>query len=83
MFLEQIEEPIFIGNNKCKGVIMRDKLLNVAEVAEVLGVKRKTIYMWKWQKKHLTFVKFGKSLRISERDLMDFIKKRKSHPSKS
>ena len=54
-----------------------DRLLNVNEASEILGLKPRTLYQWSWLKKHLPFVKIGKLLRVSERDLTDFIKKNK------
>lgn len=59
------------------------KLLNVKEASEILGIKAGTLYQWKWRKQHLPFVKVGKALRISEKDLMNFIKKRKLRPEKA
>lgn len=54
-----------------------EKLLNVHQAAEILGIKSKTLYQWKWLKKHLPFIKIGKSLRVSARDLNEFINKNK------
>lgn len=45
---------------------MEEKLLNVREVSEILGIKPKTLYQWKWMKQNLVFVKIGKSLKIRE-----------------
>ncbi len=53
------------------------KLLSVPDVARILGLKSQTLYQWKWQKKHLRFTKIGKSLRVEENDLFDFIRKSK------
>lgn len=61
---------------------MKDRLLSVTEASEILGLKRKTLYMWKWKNLHLPFIKVGKSLRISERDLFDFIEKGRKPLSK-
>jgi len=61
---------------------MKDKLLNVKQVSEILGIKPKTLYQWKWRRLYLTFVKVGGSLRIAEKELMDFIEKRKRNPRK-
>lgn len=55
----------------------KDRLLNMKQAARILGVKPKTLYQWKWQRNYLPFVKIGKSLRVSERDLDEFIKKSK------
>lgn len=62
---------------------MKEKLLNVREAAEILGVKPKTLYQWKWMKQHLVFVKIGKSLKIRERDLLDFIEKNRKKPEEA
>ena len=59
---------------------MKEKLLNVNQVSEILGIKPKTVYQWKWMKQHLAFVKVGKSLRISEKDLTDFIERNRRKP---
>jgi len=61
---------------------MKDKLLSVREVGEILGIRPKTIYQWHWLKLNLTFIKVGRSLRISEKDLISFIQKRKKYPKK-
>ena len=60
--------------------MIEDKLLNVKQAAEILGLRPKTLYQWNWLKLHLPFVKVGKSLKISESDLMDFIEKGKRFP---
>lgn len=57
-----------------------NKLLNVDEVSKILGIDRKTLYQWKWQKRHLPFIKVGRVLRVSERDLDEFIRKGKISP---
>jgi len=57
-----------------------NKLLNVKQASEILGIKPKTLYQWKWMKQHLPFVKVGKALRISEKDLFDFIERKKRKP---
>ena len=59
---------------------MKEKLLNVWEVSEILGIKPKTLYQWKWMKQNLVFVKIGKSLKIREQDLLDFIERNKKKP---
>lgn len=56
---------------------MKEKLLNVKQAAEILGLTSKTLYQWKWKGLHLPFFKIGKSLRVSERDLYEFIRKNK------
>lgn len=57
-----------------------NKLLNVKQASQILGIQPKTLYQWRWKRLHLPFVKVGKALRISERDLMDFIEKKKRKP---
>ncbi len=56
----------------------KERLLNVNQVAEILGIKSKTLYQWKWLKKHLPFIKVGRSLRVSAKDLNKFINKNKT-----
>ena len=56
---------------------MRERLLTIKEIAKILSIRPKTIYQWKWLKKNLTFIKIGRSLRVSEIDLIEFIKKGK------
>lgn len=51
----------------------KERFLKVSEIAEILGVKSSTIYQWSWQKKNLPFVKIGKLLRVSEKDLFSII----------
>jgi len=60
---------------------MKDKLLSIREVAELLAIKEKTLYQWKWRRKNLPFIKVGRSVKISERDLQAFIKSRKIYPT--
>jgi len=55
-----------------------EKLLNINQTAEILGIKPKTLYQWKWLKKHLPFIKIGRSLRVSAKDLNKFISKNKT-----
>jgi len=61
---------------------MKEKLLSVQQVSEILGVKPKTLYEWKYRKQNLPFVKVGKSLKIREQDLFDFIQKNTKKPEK-
>lgn len=49
-----------------------DKLLNVKEVADYLGVTKITLYTWIKEEKLKAF-KFGRSWRISKADLEEFI----------
>jgi len=58
----------------------KERLLNVQEASRILGVAPKTLYQWRWMRKHLPFVKVGKSLRVREKDLMRFIRERKENP---
>lgn len=58
------------------------KLLSTKEIAEILGLTRKTIYMWKWRKKNLPFIKVGKSVRVRKEDLAAFITKNTRNPTK-
>jgi predicted DNA-binding transcriptional regulator AlpA len=59
----------------------KQQLLNLKDVSEILCIKLKTLYQWKWMKKNLTFVKVGKSLRVDQKDLHDFIESQKRKPS--
>jgi len=56
------------------------KLLSVKKIAEILELTPKTIYMWKWRRQNLPFIKVGKSVRVREKDLEDFLKRRTVHP---
>lgn len=56
---------------------MKNKLLDVKQASEILGIKPNTLYQWNWRNQHLPFVKVGKALRVSEKDLLAFIEKRK------
>jgi len=57
-----------------------NKLLSVTQAAEMLGINSQTLYQWRWRKKYLPFIKVGKSLRISEKDLIEFIEKNREEP---
>lgn len=59
------------------------RLLNMRETSEILGVKQKTLYMWRWRGVNLPFIKIGGSLRISEEDLYKFIQRSKSKKVKN
>ena len=54
------------------------KLLNIKEASKILGIKPKTLYQWKWQKINLCFIKVGRLLRVSKKDLDEFIKKNRT-----
>jgi len=45
--------------------VLRARLLTVAESAERLGIREKTLRFWIWQRK-VEFIKIGRSIRISE-----------------
>ena len=49
------------------------KFLMVSEVAEVLRVRRETVYQW-IKCGELAAIHLGRTVRISESDLADFIK---------
>lgn len=59
---------------------MTDRLLSIKEAALVLNVKAKTLYMWRWKRKNLPFIKVGRSLKVSGKDLKEFIESRKIQP---
>lgn len=56
----------------------KEKLLNIKEASEILGIKPGTLYQWKWLKINLRFIKVGRTLRVSEKDLTEFIKRNKT-----
>lgn len=58
----------------------QDTLLNLREASCLLGITAKTLYQWRWRRQHLPFIKVGRALRISERDLNKFIEKMKEPP---
>jgi excisionase family DNA binding protein len=49
------------------------RLLRIKDAAKILGVRPRTLYQWKWRGSDLPFTKIGRSLRISEDDLLAFI----------
>lgn len=49
------------------------RLLMVSEVAEILRVRRETVYQW-IKDGELAAIHLGKIVRVSESDLADFIK---------
>jgi len=59
---------------------MKEKFLTMKQVAEILGVSKKTLYQWSWLRQNLPFIKAGGSLRVAEGDLVRFIEKRKRKP---
>ena len=60
---------------------MEGRLVSIREAAQLLGVKEKTLYQWKWRGRHLPFTKIGKCLRIREKDLAAFIMKNTTQPT--
>ena len=53
------------------------KLLTIREVARILSLSERTLYQWSWLKKNLPFIRVGRSLRVSEEDLLLLIRKNK------
>ena len=60
----------------------REKLLTVKEASNILGINYKTLYQWSWMKKHLPFIKIGKALRVSEKDLAKFMENNRYMPKR-
>ena len=54
---------------------MESKLYNVQELAEFLGVKVNTVYLWVEQKR-IPFVKVGRLVRFNLDEVLSAIKKR-------
>ena len=52
---------------------MDERLLTIPEAAQILGFKSKTLYQWKWRRRDFPFIKIGRSLRVEERALYEFI----------
>lgn len=50
----------------------RELLWTVKEASKMLNVSRSTLYGWVWQRR-IPFVKVGRALRFSSRDLEQFI----------
>ena len=50
------------------------KLIKLREAARLLSLSEKTLYQWHWRKKDFPFVKLGRTLRVSEEDLVRYIK---------
>lgn len=59
----------YLGANK-----MHDRLLRVPEAAHRLGVREKTIRRWIFLRK-LTYLKVGRAVRISERQIERIIQR--------
>ncbi|HBG49951.1 MAG TPA: hypothetical protein DDW90_10720 [Cyanobacteria bacterium UBA9971] len=49
-----------------------EKLLNIAETAEILNIKTPTIYRWVHERK-IPFVKMGNKLRFKQNEIINFI----------
>lgn len=61
---------------------MVNKLLTLAEVASILGLQKKTLYQWRWRHKNMPFVKIGRVIRVREKDLLAFIDRQTTQPTK-
>ena len=55
-----------------------NKLLNVQETSEILGVKVQTLYNM-ISEQRITFVKIGRLVKFDEKDLIKFIDKNKHY----
>lgn len=54
------------------------KLLSVKETAELLGIKKKTLDVWRSQQRYfIPYIKVGSSVKYELKDIMDFIEKNK------
>ena len=49
------------------------KLLNIPDVAKRLAISARTLYQWHWLGKNFPFVMVGRTLRVDESDLDQFI----------
>jgi len=58
-----------------------EKLLNLSETAEILGLKRPTLYNWV-NERRIPFVKVGRLVKFDPKDLREFIEKHKKHEAK-
>lgn len=52
------------------------KLLNTAQAAELLGVKKNTLEIWRYEKKGPKFRKVGALVRYAEADLLAYLDER-------
>ena len=52
------------------------KLLNTAQAAELLGVKKNTLEIWRYEKKGPKFRKVGALVRYVESDLLAYLDER-------
>lgn len=53
---------------------MNDKMLRVSEAASYLNITIPTAYRWIWAGR-LRVVRFGRNLRITEKELRDFLRR--------
>lgn len=60
---------------------MQTRLLTIREAASRLGLKVGTLYTWAWKKKGIRFVRVGRALRVSERELESFIRHNTTSPT--
>lgn len=57
---------------------MPQRLLSVQEAANLLGIKKKTLDIWRSTQRYLIpYVKVGNSVKYDIKDLTEFIEKRK------
>lgn len=54
---------------------MSDRLLTVAEVADYLRVKPRTVYQWVWRRR-IPFVKAGATVRFRRVEIDDWLARR-------
>lgn len=65
---------------RSENMTSKERLLNMKQAAEILGISQRTLYQWSWRNQNLPFVKVGGALRVSEKDLNEYIEKRKRSP---
>lgn len=49
------------------------KLLNTAQAADLLGLKKNTLEIWRYQDKGPKFRKLGRLVRYAESDLLEYL----------
>jgi len=59
---------------------MQDRLLSIREAAQLLSIREKTLYQWRWQRRGLPFVKIGRCLKVREKDIAAFIERQTTQP---